>query len=106
MGSMMSAQALELAEVVLKSVFTEEYEALLERLVSARRVARLTQYELATRISRPQSFVSKYERGERRLDVLEFVRVCQVLSVDPASIIREVESRLLAQLDLEGKSNS
>ena len=102
---MMSAQVPELAEVVLKSVFTEEYEAFLERLVSARREAGLTQYELATRISRPQSFVSKYERGERRLDVLEFVKVCHVLSVDPSSIIREVESRLLAQSHLEEQSN-
>ena len=89
----------------MKSVFTDEYGAFLRRLVSARRKAELTQHELATRINRPQSFVSKYERGERRLDVLEFVRVCQVLSVDPTSIIREVESRLLAQSHPEEQSN-
>ena len=90
----------------MKSVFTDEYEAFLHQLVSARREAGLTQQDLATRINRPQSFVSKYERGERRLDVLEFVIVCQVLSVSPCSIIREVESRLLAQLNPGQPSNS
>ena len=81
----------------MKSIFTDEYGVLLQRLVSARRGAGLTQQDLATRINRPQSFVSKYERGERRLDVLEFVMVCHALNVDPCSIIREVESRLFEQ---------
>ena len=81
----------------MKSIFTDEYGVFLQRLVSARRGAGLTQQDLATRINRPQSFVSKYERGERRLDVLEFVMVCHALSVDPCSIIREVESRLFEQ---------
>ena len=81
----------------MKSVFTEEYEAFLRRLVSARREAGLTQQELANRIDRPQSFVSKYERRERRLDVLEFIRVCRELDVDTCSIIREVEGRLFGK---------
>ena len=81
----------------MKSIFTDEYEVFLQRLVAARREAGLTQQDLATRINRPQSFVSKYERGERRLDVLEFVMMCHAVSVDPCSIIREVESRLLGQ---------
>ena len=85
----------------MKSVFTDEYEAFLQRLALARREAGLTQQDLANRISRPQSFVSKYERGERRLDVLEFVKVCHFLSVDPCSIIREVESQLLGQIHPE-----
>ena len=80
--------------VGLNSVFTEEYELLLKRLILARGEARLTQYELASRINRPQSFISKYERGERRLDVLEFVKICRVLNVDPCGIIRDIEALL------------
>lgn len=79
----------------MKSVFTDEYQMFLQRLVSARTDARMTQQELARRIDRPQSFVSKYERRERRLDVLEFVKVCGVLGIDPCAIIREIEGRLL-----------
>ena len=45
-------------------------------------------------IGRPQSFVSKYERGERRLDVLEFVKICHVLKVDSCNIVRDIEGRM------------
>ena len=91
-----------LGEAVLKSIFTDEYEALLKRLVAARREAGLTQQDLATRINRPQSFVSKYERGERRLDVLEFVMVCRLLMVDACSIIREIEDSLFQESNPNG----
>ena len=52
----------------------------------------MTQQELASRLGKPQSFVSKYERRERRLDVFEFVLICRSLGIDPCSIIREIES--------------
>ncbi|MBC6434798.1 helix-turn-helix transcriptional regulator, partial [Nostoc sp. HG1] len=38
----------------------------------------------------PQSYVSKYERGERRLDVIEFLQVAQVLEIDPLAFIEEL----------------
>jgi len=50
--------------------------------VQARKDAGLTQQELAMRLGRPQSFVSKTERGERRLDVIEFLEVAQALNLD------------------------
>jgi transcriptional regulator with XRE-family HTH domain len=49
--------------------------------------AGLTQAELSQRLDRPQSFVSKYERGERRLDVVEFGKVARALGVDPAKLL-------------------
>ena len=81
----------------MKSLFTTEYEQLLRRLVSARKEAQLTQQALASRLDKPQSFVSKYERRERRLDVLEFLLVCRQLNVDPCAIIRELEDSLSSQ---------
>lgn len=50
----------------------------------------LTQVQLARRLQRPQSFVSKYERGERRLDVIEFLEVAHALGADPAALLRRV----------------
>jgi transcriptional regulator with XRE-family HTH domain len=65
-----------------------------ELLVEARKNADLTQAELSSRLNRPQSFVSKYERGERRLDVVEFGEVAHALGVDPiqflARLYREI----------------
>ncbi|MXZ87430.1 MAG: helix-turn-helix transcriptional regulator [Gemmatimonadetes bacterium] len=80
-----------------KSVFTGEYELLLRRLISARDAAGLTQHQLALRLNRPQSFVSKYERGERRLDVVEFVTICRILAIDPSSIVGDI-ANLSAEL--------
>lgn len=45
--------------------------------------------DLALKLDKPQSFVSKYETGERRLDVLEFAEVCEALSLDAADFLRE-----------------
>jgi transcriptional regulator with XRE-family HTH domain len=63
------------------------YKKFRELLVEVRRAAGLTQAELSRQLNRPQSFVSKYERGERRLDVIEFGEVARALSVDPAKLL-------------------
>ena len=81
----------------MKSVFTGEYELFLRRLIEARQAAGLTQQDMATRLNRLQSFVSKYERGERRLDVVEFVAICRVLDIDSCTIVREIEGHSVAQ---------
>jgi transcriptional regulator with XRE-family HTH domain len=61
-----------------------------ELLVEARKKADLTQAELSSRLNRPQSFVSKYERGERRLDVLEFREVARGLRIDPIEFLAKL----------------
>jgi len=56
-------------------------------IVQARKGAGLTQTQLSDMLGRPQSFVSKYEGGERRLDVIEFIEVCDALKTKPQSIL-------------------
>ena len=58
--------------------------------MEARKKANLSQVELALRLKRPQSFVSKYERGERRLDVIEFRQVAVALGIDPIRLLRKL----------------
>jgi transcriptional regulator with XRE-family HTH domain len=65
------------------------YAQLRALLVQAREDAGLTQAEVAKRLRRVQSFVSKYELGERRLDVVDFIAVCDCLGVDPADVLRQ-----------------
>lgn len=81
-------------EKVTRSVHHPAYAELLSCLVEARKGAGLHQSQVAERLGRPQSFVSKFEKGERRLDVIELIALCGVLKVDPASIV----SRLAAVL--------
>lgn len=64
-------------------------------LEAVRRDAGVTQQDLALRLGKPQSFVSAYEAGQRRVDVLEFIRIVSVLGGDP----REVLARILAMSD-------
>jgi transcriptional regulator with XRE-family HTH domain len=62
-------------------------------LINARQKSCLTQQDVAFRLGRPQSFVSKYESGERRLDVIEFVKVCHVLGIEPESIFKKLRGK-------------
>jgi len=75
---------------VTKSIFTEKYRAFRAMLVKAREAAGMTQRDLSVKLSRPQSFVSKYELGERRLDVVEFLEVTRALGIDPSDLIRKL----------------
>ncbi|MEQ1940795.1 helix-turn-helix transcriptional regulator [Mesorhizobium sp. VNQ89] len=60
---------------------------MIELLVQARKDAGITQAELGKRIGQRQTFVSKFEVGERRLDVAEFVAVAKAIGVDPSHLI-------------------
>ncbi|MDL9999951.1 helix-turn-helix transcriptional regulator [Variovorax sp. J22P240] len=66
------------------------YSKLRQLLAQARSEAALTQSQVANRLKRPQSFVSKYENGERQLDVVEFMDVCKALGVSPAALINQL----------------
>ena len=63
------------------------YDQFERALLEARQANNLTQQEVASRLGRPQSYVSKYESGERRLDVVEFLAVCEALNIKPCQII-------------------
>lgn len=73
-----------------RTLTSPEYQRLRDLLIEARERAGLTQAEVATRLKRAQSFVSKYEQGERRLDVVEFLHVCNCLGIDAAALLGQV----------------
>ena len=70
-------------------------------MVKARKTAGLTQRELADRLHKPQSFVSKYEGGERRIDVVEFLVVCQAIGVDSAKLLKALKSAVVNDADMK-----
>src|SRR5580693_4728915 len=76
-----------------KSVFTPSYARFRELLIEARESAGLTQAGLAKKLKRPQSYVSKAERGERRLDVVEFLDFAKALKIDPCSVLHELTAK-------------
>ncbi|WP_304270962.1 helix-turn-helix domain-containing protein [Brevundimonas naejangsanensis] len=70
------------------SIFTQRHQEFIAFIASVRKAAEITQVELAERLGKPQSFVSKVERGERRLDVIEFCQVAEALGREPAELLR------------------
>ncbi len=62
-------------------------------LASARRRAGVTQQELARRLGKPQSFISAYENGQRRIDLLEFLRITEALKVNPEKVFADIRRR-------------
>lgn len=65
-------------------------DGLRRRLCEARRARGLRQADLADRLGRPQSFVSNYERGTRRLEVSEFIQIARLVGLDAAAVVAEL----------------
>jgi transcriptional regulator with XRE-family HTH domain len=76
-----------------KTIYTEKYERLRELLKAERKAAGLTQTVVAQRLGKPPSYVAKYEGGDRRLDVLEFLNVAAVIGFDPCRLIRSLRRK-------------
>src|SRR3954454_8964372 len=77
-----------------KSIFTPEQEALQQVLRQIRLGAGLRQEDLATQLNEPQSFVSKYESGERRLDLIELRQICHAVGVSLLELATRFEEQL------------
>jgi len=77
-----------------KSLFTREWQEVVTLLRTLRKERGITQEELAERIQEPQTFVSKCERGGRRLDLLEVREFCRAIGVPFVEFVQQLEERL------------
>lgn len=75
------------------SMHSQKYQIFREMLVDARLKTGLTQVQVAEKIDKPQSYVSKYERGERRLDFTEFVELAIVFEMNIAAFIEQYKQK-------------
>ncbi len=75
-----------------KSIYSERQARLGQLLRAARKKAGIKQVALTKRLGKYKTFVSKYESGERRLDVIEFIEVAEALKLDPAEILAKVKA--------------
>jgi transcriptional regulator with XRE-family HTH domain len=76
-----------------KSLRSPSQKRLEELLIRTRQTRKLTQWDIASKLGRPQSFVSKYESGERLLDVIEFIDVARALGADPVALLADLLKR-------------
>jgi transcriptional regulator with XRE-family HTH domain len=77
-----------------KTIRDSEQKKLLELLKKIRQDKGIRQVELAGKLGVPQSFISKYESGDRRLDILELRQVCKAVGITLQELIRKLEESL------------
>ncbi|UPK38626.1 helix-turn-helix transcriptional regulator [Bradyrhizobium sp. 186] len=73
-----------------KSLKSADYARLIALLVATRHKAGIRQQALAKKLGKPQSFIAKFEGGERRLDVIEFITIAEAMGVDPVKLFRRL----------------
>ena len=74
----------------MASVYSDEYQRVINALKKARKERGITQAQLAEALGKPQSFIAKIESGERRLDVVEFVHLARLVGVEPVRILEVI----------------
>jgi transcriptional regulator with XRE-family HTH domain len=71
--------------------FDREYRAIIAMLQRHRRAAGLTQSDLARALGTDRSQISKLERSERRLDIVDYLRICRAIGLDPGKPLRSLD---------------
>ncbi|MCK9418765.1 MAG: helix-turn-helix transcriptional regulator [Nitrospirae bacterium] len=75
-------------------------------LKDLREAKQLTQAQLARKLSVPQSFVSKYETGERRIDVIETAQICRALETSMTQLLSKLSKRLKYTVKINPKNST
>jgi transcriptional regulator with XRE-family HTH domain len=83
-----------------KTVFTGAHQHLVEVLKEARVESGLKQEELAAKVGKDQTFISIIERGQRRVDVLEFVALARAMGKNPVELFQRISNRLPPRFDI------
>jgi transcriptional regulator with XRE-family HTH domain len=78
-----------------KTIYSREYAAVLRLLRQARENAGITQVALAKKLGQTQSFISKIERGDRRLDIIQLRTLCRIFGVTLLEFVERLEQALL-----------
>ena len=68
-------------------------QSLVEALKNMRVISGMTQVELAVKLNRPQSYISKYEKGERRLDLIELSEICDACNTSLSEFVKVIERK-------------
>lgn len=79
-----------IAGLSLKTLGSTRHRALIATLIERREELDLTQADIAAELGEYQSFVARYESGQRRIDVIELLRLAEILKFDASALIRKL----------------
>lgn len=71
----------------MKTIYKKRYRQIILSLVTKRKQSALTQQQLADKLEKPQSYIAKIEKYERKLDVMEFIEFCEALDIDTTDMV-------------------
>lgn len=74
----------------MSSIYDQTYQKSIMLLKQKRKQQKISQKQLAEQLKKPQSFISKYESGERRLDFIEFISIAKLLHIDLSELIKNL----------------
>ena len=74
----------------MESITTKRHQRLIEILIDARKRAGIRQAELARRVGKTQTFVARFEAGQRRIDAIELLALCEIIGIDPLKVVRKL----------------
>jgi transcriptional regulator with XRE-family HTH domain len=81
-----------------KSAFSDAHKILVEQLTAARKQSGMKQEELAALIGKDQSYISNIERGQRRVDVIEFVALVRAMNANPTELFGSIMDKLTDEI--------
>lgn len=81
-------------------VSSPSYQAAVGVIIAARKEAGLTQRALAERFGRPYTVIANLERGERQLDIVEFIGLARALGLDELELFRRVREAIGPQIEV------
>jgi transcriptional regulator with XRE-family HTH domain len=82
----------------LRTVLRPEYDVVLKLLTDSRNESKVSQRELARRLGRTQSYVSKIESGQQRLDILEFLDYSRAIGIEPSLLMLKLDAATRSRL--------
>jgi transcriptional regulator with XRE-family HTH domain len=77
-----------------KSAFSDAHKILVEQLTAARKQSGMKQEELAALVGKDQSYISNIERGQRRVDMIEFYVLARSMKADPLALYSDIIAKL------------
>lgn len=83
-----------------KSAFSDAHQILVEQLIAARKQSGMKQAELAALLGKDQSYISNIERGQRRVDVIEFVALARAMETSPLKMLANILDKLTDEISV------
>lgn len=74
----------------MKTIYKIRYQYIINHLIHIRKTKKITQQQIANKLNKPQSYIAKIERCERKVDILEFIEICEVMNINPIDVLQDI----------------